>query len=121
MAPATSPPTRTSAWVTRWMRAIMTGGIVWHLARLVRNIRGRFFTGGDTDAQARARARVCSARGTFDRRDRGGLRGRGVGAGRRRARRRQARQGHLLHLPRLPRDRGLQERLSDVQRAETRG
>src|SRR2546423_10590119 len=42
MAPATSPPTRTSAWVTRWMRAIMTGGIVWHLARLVRNIRGRF-------------------------------------------------------------------------------
>src|SRR5437762_7449563 len=42
MAPATSPPTRTSAWVTRWMRAIMTGGIVWHLARLVRNIRSRF-------------------------------------------------------------------------------
>src|SRR5256885_11357670 len=74
MAPATSPPTRTSAWVTRWMRAIMTGGIVWHLARLVRNIRGRFLL-AETPMHRRGRGGGgggAGAPGAFDLRVGGG-------------------------------------------------
>jgi len=110
MAPTTSPLTRTSASLTRWMRAIMTRDCV-AFGRPVRKIRGRF---------SAARSDRCRA-WSFDRRARSVyVGGHGVGAG-------AGAHGDARHGQPSPTaasaatDRGLQERLSDVQRAEARG
>ena len=74
--------------------------------RRVRRGRHRLDATAPTRAAASGAADPCAA---------------GCAAGRCTARRPQARQGRLLHLPRLSWDRWLQERLPDVQRAEARG